>query len=90
MLGERKTLKEYHPNGALWFITEIVFVMPMFVNNYMSNTQLRDWDGTPYLILKCEKYFDNSQFGWKLEWNESGELINKEDKAFRKDGTLIN
>lgn len=89
MLSQIQTITEYHPNGALWFTTDIAFVEPMFIDAYKNNTQLRDLNGKPYLKLKCEKHYDNGQFAWKLEWNESGDLINKNDSQFRKDGTLI-
>lgn len=90
MLGEIKTITEYHPNGSLWFTTVIAFVNPKYIGFYMNNAQLREWNSSkPYIKIKCEKHFDNGQFGWKLEWNESGELLNKNDKSYRKDGTLI-
>lgn len=90
MLGEIKTITEYHSNCALWFITVIAFVNPKYISFYMNNTQLRGWNSAkPYIKLKCEKYFDNGQFGWSLEWNELGELINKNNPSYRKDGAII-
>lgn len=90
MLGQVKTITEHHSNGSLWLNTVIAFVNLKYIHFYMKNTQLRDWNSLkPYIILKREKYFDNGQFAWKLEYNESGELTNKNDHQYRKDGTLI-
>lgn len=87
MLSKKRIITELNKNGALWFNTEILYIEPGFEHLYQH--KLIDSEGRPFIKLKCEKFFDNGQFAWKLEWNEKGELLNRHDKQFRKDGTIV-
>ena len=87
MIKEKQTKTEYHKNGTLFFITEIAIIEPMFLHLYPQ--RLKNENDEYFIKLKCEKYFDNGQFAWSLIWNEDGELLNKSQLSYRKDGTII-
>jgi hypothetical protein len=59
----------------------------MFLHLYPQ--RLKNENDEYFIKLKCEKYFDNGQFAWSLIWNEDGELLNKSQLSYRKDGTII-
>ena len=87
MIKEKQTKTEYHKNNTLFFITEIAIIEPMFLHLYPQ--RLKNENDEDFIKLKCEKYFDNGQFAWSLIWNEDGELLNKSQPSYRKDGTII-
>ncbi len=59
----------------------------MFAHLYPQ--RLKNDNQEDFIKLKCEKYYDNGQFAWCLKWDEKGNLINKSQSCYRKDGTLI-
>lgn len=94
MLGRIEEITEYHKNGALFVKRIIAFIDPLFEMIYMSNPNYRtkDINGNdcqPYLKLEYSKWFDNGQFAWSLKWDDKGNLLNKEEPTYRKDGTII-
>ena len=90
MLKEIIETKEYHENGTLMFTNRIGIVEPLFLDIYKKNKTLHksNKDDNYYIILKREKFFNNGQFGWILEYDERGNSIG-DKKQYRKDGTLI-
>lgn len=92
MLLDKKEITEYHDNGTLFYRLVIAEIEPMFIDMYSNSTQVRRMmNGNPvppYVILLKEKYFDNGQFAWRLEYDEMGDGIKKHPN-YRKDGTII-
>lgn len=40
-------------------------------------------------IGECSKYFDNGQLGWRLHYDENGNVIKEKFISYRRDGTAI-
>jgi hypothetical protein len=89
MIKEIVTITEHHKNGALFYKEKIAIIEPLFIECYIGFVNLRNVNNVAFLKLECEKYFDNGQFAWSLLWDEKGNLINKKDLQYRKDGTII-
>lgn len=90
MLKEIIETQEYHKNGTLMFTNKIGVIEPLFLDIYKNNKTIHKSieDDNYYIILKREKFFDNGQFGWGLEYDLKGNSIG-DKKQYRKDGTLI-
>lgn len=89
MIKEVITITEHHKNGALFYTEKRAIVEPLFIDAYKTFTNFRTIENESFLKMECEKYFDNGQFAWRLIWDEKGDVINKKEKSFRKDGTII-
>jgi len=94
MLLEPQITTEYHENGTLFFTTVAAEIAPGYLHLYegknpMMRRMIDNKPVNPYVILMREKHYDNGQFAWRLEWDETGKLNNAGPKQYRKDGTLI-
>jgi hypothetical protein len=89
MIKEIITITEHHKNGALFYKERRAIIEPLFIDAYRSFATFRSIESISFLKIECTKYFDNGQLAWSLIWDEKGELINKNDLQYRKDGTII-
>lgn len=91
MIKEIITKAENHKNGTLFFEEKIGIIDPLFVESHKNNSTLifNKEENIYFIRLETTKHFDNGQFAWSLKWDEKGNLLNKGDKAYRKDGTVI-
>jgi hypothetical protein len=89
MIKEEIIKTEYHKNGTLFFKEKRAIIDPFCINIYNGFQNLRTLGDTNFLILERTKFYDNGQFAWSLKWNENGNLINTDEKQFRKDGSII-
>ena len=94
MLLKPKTTIEYHENGTLFFTTITAEIADGYLymhegKNPMMRKLINNRPVNPYVILMREKYYDNGQFAWRLEWDEYGKPKDTGTKNYRKDGTLI-
>ena len=89
MIKEIITITEHHGNGALFYQEKRGVIYPLFVDVYKNSSALMFNEGIHYIKLECTKYFDNGQLAWSLKWDENGNLLNKKDKTYRKDGAVI-
>jgi len=89
MFKEVVTIKEYHKNGTLFFKEKRAIIEPLFVPVFYNFTNFRALENVCFLILEREKYYDNGQIAWSLEWNDKGESIKNNKLKYRKDGTII-
>jgi len=94
MLLEPKTKTEYHDNGALFFTEITAEIAPGYLHLYEGkNTMMRklidNKEVAAYVVLFREKYYDNGQFAWRLEWDKQGIAKDTKTNQYRKDGTII-
>ena len=89
MIKETITITEHHKNGALFYKEKRAIIEPLFIDSYKKFSNFRTIENISFLKLECEKHFDNGQFAWSLKFDLEGNLINKNEHSYRKDGTLI-
>jgi hypothetical protein len=73
----------------LFYREKRAIIEPLFIDDYKTFLNFRTISNISFLKLECEKHFDNGQFAWSLIWDEKGEVMNKNEKSYRKDGTII-
>ena len=87
MTSERIDHKEYHPNGELWISETRIEVPSLWIGLYNYRTEGMNgkiW----YRTGLQQKFFDNGQLAWTLEYDEFGKFVNKKYPSYRKDGSL--
>lgn len=89
MIKETITITEHHKNGALFYKEKRAIIEPLFIDAYKKFSNFITIENISFLKLECEKHFDNGQFAWSLKFDLEGNLINKNEHSYRKDGTLI-
>lgn len=88
MILETKEVKEFHKNGQLEYLTIYATIAPMWINSY--GNIINFYDGTKRIRQGVtQRFWDNGQLNWQLEYSESGKLIKDSYRGFRKDGTPI-
>ena len=90
MIKKIEEITEYHTNGTLCWREKRAIIEPLFIDAYANLTTFRNVNNTAFIRLECTKFFDNGQLAWSLIWDEEGNLLNKLDPIYRKDGTIIN
>ena len=89
MIKETITITEHHKNGALFYKEKRAIIEPLFIDSYKQFSNFSTIENISFLKLACEQHFDNGQFAWSLKFDLEGNLINKNEHSYRKDGTLI-
>lgn len=88
MILSTKTNNEYHANGQLAYTENISILSEASAGSY-SNRRIST-DGTQWIRTGVNaKYFDNGQLAWRLQYDNVGDLIQTDDKQYRKDGTVV-
>lgn len=80
-------ITEYHSNGQLFFTETRCLTPPLFDHQYDCRIAP---DGTPWhRVGLMQKWYDNGQLAWTLEFDEFGRETGKNWPQFRKDGAVI-
>lgn len=89
MIKEEIIKTEYHKNGTLFFKEKRAILNPISIDIYNSSPNFRTLENISFLILERTKFYDNGQLAWSLKWDEKGNILNSEEKEYKKDGTVI-
>jgi antitoxin component YwqK of YwqJK toxin-antitoxin module len=88
MILETNEVNDYHENGQLQYRTVFATIAPMWVHLYENKISFDD--GTQGVRQGLtQRFWDNGQLNWQLEYSENGELIQGSYKGYRKDGSAI-
>lgn len=89
MIIETVNLKEYHANGTLWIDEVRCYVSDDSIDLYGAILIKAFADGRYFFRKQVIKYYDNGQFAWRQDRDDSGNSICIDSRKFRKDGTGI-
>ena len=88
MILETKEVKEFHKNGQLQYMTTFATVAPMWSHLYENIICFPDGSqGVRQGIT--QRFWNNGQLNWQLEYSENGNVIQDSCMGFRKDGSKI-
>jgi len=88
MVLESKVNKEYHANGMLAYIETISIVSD--ASAYLYPNRRIHPNGYSWIRTGLnQKFFDNGQLSWELQYDDLGTLIKTDNKQYRKDGTTV-
>ena len=86
MILETKVHEEFHRNGQLCIRETRAIIAPLWMHLY--NYRKEGEEGKIWCRIGfVEKYFDNGQIEWKLEYDNYGYITKNTFTSFRKDGT---
>lgn len=88
MILKTKELKEFHENGQIEYSTIFAIIAPMWSHLYENVICFND--GTQRIRQGLtQRFWNNGQLNWQMEYSENGKLLKDSYKAFQKDGTPI-